>query len=360
MNKVKSLVALLFLFSTVALFSENVSALKSNASEPQLIYLPNCDTLDDLEKFVDNDFVIPQGSSCVIPSFVFSEPKKAPMSFERNRALGLNGVFDRNPWQFGGTMAKKIQVTGKPAAFFTDANYGFEGAKLLYNYGASSEYIYRLNELFESGKEIFDVNASLKFITDSDRYTAWTSTNGNGYGDVTVAFYNSSNGRFLDLNQLEVNIIYHELSHIAFAQDFGEYDKAEVGFGDLADLMWFEEYVVDELAERTMPLDKVAAYVEGIKSDEENVSYKDIQKLFVAGEYGILVRSKAKEKTHSATKADEYIDFILERAPVEFRQKFLALSDEFYTRAQNLNKENFEENVKYLAQKFSELRQDDY
>ena len=348
---------ILLLFSAMALGSEN-SAARPNSSEPRLIYFPDCNTLDDLDKFIDNNFVIPEGSSCVNPAIVLHEPKKEPARLERIRAVGLKSSFSRNPWHFSSIITDKFNGPRKPVSFFVDNNFSFEGADLLYDYGASPEYISRLNELLKKGEEVFDANASLRFIADSGQYIAWTQTSGNGKGNITVAIHNSKSKEFLDLDELEEGIIYHELAHIAFTRDFGNYQTA-ISWNCMADLMWFEEYAVDALTEQKIPKDKARTYVERLKAKENSVSYKTIKRYFDTKGYGIMARSKAREKTHGTTKADEYIDTFLEQALPEFKKKFLELSNEFYQREKNLNKENFKENMQAIAKKFTELRKID-
>ncbi|VVB99991.1 Uncharacterised protein [uncultured archaeon] len=83
----KSLMALLFLFPAVVFFSENAAAAPPNSGEPQFIYFPDCNTLEELEAFVENDFVIPEGSSCVAPVIVRPETKREPVRYN-----GIGGM----------------------------------------------------------------------------------------------------------------------------------------------------------------------------------------------------------------------------------------------------------------------------
>ncbi len=96
---------------TILLFSvAGHTAPQEDRPMQKMIFLPDCDTLDDLEAFVDNDFVIPPGSSCKEPVVIeiYPETKKPPTSFAQRRALGLRNSFESRPWQFGGIIAKKM------------------------------------------------------------------------------------------------------------------------------------------------------------------------------------------------------------------------------------------------------------
>ncbi len=353
MRKKELILAMVF----ILLFSvTSLAAPQEDRPKQKMIFLPDCDTLDDLEAFVNNGFEMTPGSSCKEPIVIeiYPETKKPPMSFVQRRALGLKNDFNSRPWQFGGVIAKKMRYLKDSAALFKDVNQ-FEGVELLYRYGATPEYISGLAGQFEEAKAIFDVNASMRFVPESDIGIASADTQAWG-GTITVAFYESVAETSLDLEQFRETILYHELGHIYVHKNFGDYIDSPLSFSDIFLFKPFDEYTANLYAYKVLPKEKKESFAEGIRGQMNSLTYIGVRNGFDRADYPTLLQLYAQARKFDVPQLEAYFDLALEYETPELRQKFLELSNEFYERAENLSKENYEETAVSIVEEIKELR----
>ena len=353
MKKIFALTILFLLLSTGVFAAPH----KEEPFKQKMIFLPDCDTLDDLEAFVNNGFEMTPGSSCKEPVVIeiYPETKKPPMGFAQRRALGLKNSFESRPWQFGGIIAKKMRYLKDTTALFKDANQ-FEGVELLYRYGASAEYISGLGVQFEEAKQFFDVNATMRFVPESDIGIASADTQDGG-GIITVAFYESVAGTSLNLEQFRETIMYHELGHIYVHKNFGDYIDSPLSFSDIFLFRPFDEYTANLYAYKALPEDKAEIFAEGIQAQMKELTYIGVKNGFDRADYPTLLQLRAQARKFNVPQLEAYFDVALSYETPELRQKFLEVSDDFYNKAESLSKENYEETAVSIVEGVKELRE---
>ena len=349
-KKISIVAFIILLFSATTL-----AAAQQSAPKQKVIFFPDCDTIDYLEAFVNNHFVIPEGSSCKEPIVLeLPEPKKEPMSFAQKKALGLKSAFNSRAWGFGGITAKKMRNANNNAAFLSDANHSFEGVELLYRYGASQEYISGLGEQFEQAKEFFDVNASLRFVSESDIGIASVDTQKNT-NVITVAFYESVAGTSLELEDLRTMILYHEFGHAYVLKNFGDYMDVELSFRETIEVKPFDEYAANVYAQKLLPEEKAEMFSQGVKRHLEEGTVYGISRGLAKGNFGDILFMKANAQKFGITDLESNINEALEYETPAYRQKFNEIVYYFLERAETLSKENYEETMRALAYKTREL-----
>ncbi len=302
-------------------------------------YVIDGDTIEELQASLDDNSTW-KPVVIVEPTIEVERPLADRISFQIARSFYGSGVLG-----FVGSVLPH-----------DDSMLSFYGVDYLRQYGASNDYIQKINNVYAEGEEIFNVDSTLTVIEDSNQALGWVTIGEQGDGNINIALFNEQSQVFLDFKRLEDYTLYHELSHVAFQREVGGILDLGLTNYELRDAYLFGEYGNDVFAQKTLPEEKRGKFMQVVKAEMERVDYENIRIAFELREYGFLLRSKARAKEHGVTKLENYINSALLYETPEFRQKFLELADEFYTGAHSLNKENFEENVKQFLVKMRELR----
>ena len=330
MSRSISSIAVILLFFSMSAFA---------SSDQVRVYVIDGGTIEELQASLDDNSTW-KPAVIIEPTIDVERPFAERVSFQIARAFYDSGLL--------GLVSSVLPNN--------NSELDFTGAWNLRRYGAGNEYIQNLNNIYLESRKTFNVNSTLTIVEDSNNALGWTKINESGSGDINIALFNSQNYIFLDLKRLEDYTLYHELSHIAFQKEVGGVFDLGMTDYELRDAELFGEYGNDIYAQKTLPKEKMEKFMKVVKAEMERVDYENTRIAFELGEYGFLLRTKARTKEYGITKLDTYFDRALLYESPKFREKFLELADEFYERSHTLNKGNFEQNTRFIVEKIGELR----
>ena len=306
---------------------------------PVRMYVIEGNTIEELQASLDDNSTW-KPVIIVEPSIEVERPLVDRVSFQVARSVYDSGIL--------GLVGSVLP--------HDDSMLRFSGANYFRQYGASNDYIQKINDIYVEGEEIFKVDSTMAVIEDSNQALGWVTINEEGDGNINIALFNEQSQVFLDLKRLEDYTLYHELSHVAFQREVGGILDLGLTNYELRDAYLFGEYANDVFAQKTLSGGKRGKFMQTIKAEMERVDYENVRIAFELREFGFLLRSKARAKEHRVTKLENYINSALLYESPEFRKKFLEVADEFYEKAHALNKQNFEENTRLIVKEIGELR----